>query len=163
MLRDKFILLFCVLMLTGAGCDDPYNDAASDADYVDNDNPHVPTELDAWLANNFTVPFNIEVKYRWDNSELNPYQTLVPPRVDKVQKVMEVVKSIWIDTYSEIAGADFIRKYSPKQFVLVGSASYNFDGSYTLGTADGGRKVVLYVVNSFDAGRRKITCAYGGA
>jgi hypothetical protein len=38
--------------------------------------------------------------------------------------------------------------------VLVGSARYNFDGSITLGTAEGGRKVVLYVINDFEKNER---------
>jgi substrate import-associated zinc metallohydrolase lipoprotein len=33
--------------------------------------------------------------------------------------------------------------------VLAGSASWNLDGSITLGTAEGGRKVVLYLLNDF--------------
>jgi substrate import-associated zinc metallohydrolase lipoprotein len=148
----KNLILFAVIMaLTAIGCEDSYNDRVdpSQTDYVNNDNPHPPTALDTWLSTNFTHPYNIEVKYRWDASELDLYKAVVPPKVTKVQDVMEVVKSVWIDTYAEIAGDNFIKQYCPKQFVLVGSASYNFDGSITLGTAEGGRKVVLYVVNDF--------------
>ena len=43
----------------------------------------------------------------------------------------------------------FIKNTCPKFFVLVGSASWNTDGTITLGTAEGGRKVVLYVLNDF--------------
>jgi substrate import-associated zinc metallohydrolase lipoprotein len=64
---------------------------------------------------------------------------------------MDVVKKVWIETYNQVAEPDFIKKYCPKQFVLVGSANYNYDGSMTIGTAEGGRKVVLFVVNDFDA------------
>jgi substrate import-associated zinc metallohydrolase lipoprotein len=151
MLKINFRILIAFLILATGACDDAYNDINdSDYDFVSNDDPSPPTGLDSWLSTTFTLPYNIEVKYKWDNSEQNPYQTLVPPAVEKVQAVMGVVKNVWIDPYGEIAGADFIKTYSPKQFVLVGSASYNFDGSFTLGTADGGRKVVLYVINNFD-------------
>src|SRR5687768_368416 len=139
----KNLILFAVIMaLTAIACEDSYNDRVdpSQTDYVNNDNPHPPTALDTWLSTNFTHPYNIEVKYRWDASELDLYKAVVPPKVTKVQDVMEVVKSVWIDTYAEIAGDNFIKQYCPKQFVLVGSASYNFDGSITLGTAEGGRK-----------------------
>src|SRR5687768_17411825 len=143
--RNSIILLI-VLALAQSRCGDPYNDINTpDGDYVNNDPKYPSTELDTWLYNSFTAPYNIEVKYRWDNSEVDPYKNLVPPTVGKVQEVMEVVKRVWIDTYSDIAGADFIKQYCPKQFVLVGSGSYNFDGSTTLGTAEGGRKVLLYV------------------
>jgi substrate import-associated zinc metallohydrolase lipoprotein len=143
--------LIIIAMAAIAGCGDPYNDMeGSSTDYVNNDHSYPPTELDSWLYNQFTAPYNIEVKYRWDNSELDPYKNFVPPRVDKVQGVMEVVKRVWIDTYASVAGENFIKQYCPKQFVLVGSANYNFDGSFTLGTAEGGRKVLLYVINDFD-------------
>lgn len=42
-----------------------------------------------------------------------------------------------------------MRTYCPKFFVLCGSASWNTDGTITLGTAEGGRKIVLYVLNDF--------------
>jgi substrate import-associated zinc metallohydrolase lipoprotein len=108
------------------------------------------TTTDNWLNDNFTKPFNIEVKYRWDPFEVPLDKTLVPPLVDKVRPTMEAVKAIWIDPYIKEAGADFIKKYCPKQYILVGSANWNNDGTITLGTAEGGRKVVLYQINDFE-------------
>lgn len=108
------------------------------------------TTTDNWLIDNFTKPFNIEVKYRWDPFEVPLDKTLVPPLVDKVRPTMEAVKAIWIDPYIKEAGADFIKKYCPKQYILVGSANWNNDGTITLGTAEGGRKVVLYQINDFE-------------
>lgn len=105
--------------------------------------------IDTWLETNFTKPYNIEVKYRWDANEL-PNKLLVPPLISKVQPVMEGVKAIWIDPYEAEAGSDFIKKFCPKQYVLVGSANWNSDGTITLGTAEGGKKVVLYQINDFD-------------
>ncbi|UII23174.1 zinc-binding metallopeptidase [Fulvivirga ligni] len=147
----KYIIYAVAIILSATSCDDPYNDSLNgDAEYVNNDPNQEPTELDNWLATNFTSPFNIEVKYRWDASELNINKTLVPPEASKVQGVMEVVRKVWIDPYISLAGDAFIKTYSPKQFMLVGSPEYNFDGTIKLGTAEGGRKVVLYVVNSFE-------------
>lgn len=143
------ILTFSLLTLLVLACEDPYNDSAGPGDYVDTDKNYQPTGLDNWLYSNFTSPYNIEVKYRWDASELNLYKTLVPPVPSKVQEVMEVASQVWIKPYVELAGAGFIKEYCPKQFMLVGSPEYNFDGTIKLGTAEGGRKVVLYVVNDF--------------
>lgn len=106
--------------------------------------------IDDWLAQNFTKPFNIEVKYRWDPFEVPLDRTLVPPLVSKVQPTMEAVKKIWIDPYIKVAGEDFIKRFCPKQYVLVGSANWNTDGTIVLGTAEGGRKVILYQINDFD-------------
>lgn len=106
--------------------------------------------LDDWLYDQFVVPYNIEVKYRFDRYELALNRTLVPPQEDKVMPVMETIKQTWIAPYDLVAGPDFIKKLSPKQFVLVGSPQFNPNGTITLGTAEGGRKVVLYVINDFD-------------
>jgi substrate import-associated zinc metallohydrolase lipoprotein len=147
----KNILTTIIFVSVAFGCEDAYNDAVDESktDYVTNDPKYPRTELDNWLLSNFTDPYNIEVKYRWDASEGDIYRTLVPPKVSQIQPLMEVVKDVWIDPYSELAGETFIKTFCPKQFLLVGSARYNIDGTFTLGTAEGGRKVVLYVVNQF--------------
>lgn len=106
--------------------------------------------LDSWLHDNFVVPYNIEVKYRFDRNELALNRTLVPPKEEKVIPVMETIMQTWIEPYELAAGPNFIKKLSPKQFVLVGSPEFNPNGTITLGTAEGGRKVVLYVINDFD-------------
>ncbi|MGV3503777.1 MAG: zinc-binding metallopeptidase [Adhaeribacter sp.] len=109
-----------------------------------------PTALDNWLSQQYVDPYNIEVKYRFDRYEVALNRTLVPPKEVKVMQVMEAIKKTWIEPYEQQAGPTFIRKLSPKQFVLVGSPQYNTNGTITLGTAEGGRKVVLYRINDFD-------------
>lgn len=105
--------------------------------------------IDYWIDDHLTEPFNIAVKYKWDQFELELNKNLVPPMEEKIVPVLEAVKKVWLDTYIAEAGEAFIRKYCPKYFVLCGSASWNTDGTITLGTAEGGRKVVLYVLNDF--------------
>ncbi|EHQ25159.1 putative zinc-binding metallopeptidase [Mucilaginibacter paludis] len=106
--------------------------------------------IDTYLLNTYVVPYNIEVKYKWDPYELDISKDLVPPKESLVMPVMNLVKTIWIDPYDKLAGNGFIRKYSPKEFVLVGSAQYNSNGTITLGEAEGGRKITLFVINDFD-------------
>ncbi|MEN7550346.1 putative zinc-binding metallopeptidase [Rapidithrix thailandica] len=154
MINKKFMLLLGSLMLIWASCEDPYNDELN-LDQLNFGESLPKTELDNWLYENFTSPYNIEVKYRWDASETDVDYTLVPPKPEKVTEVMTLVKEAWIAPYMKIAGAGFFNSYSPKQFVLLGSAKYNPGGTITLGTAEGGRKVVLYVVNDFDLGSRE--------
>lgn len=105
--------------------------------------------IDNWIYSNLTKPFNISVKYKWDQFELELNKNLVPPKEEKIVPVMEAVKKVWIDTYIAEAGDVFMKTYCPKFFVLCGSASWNTDGTITLGTAEGGRKIVLYVLNDF--------------
>ncbi|WP_245843698.1 zinc-binding metallopeptidase [Niastella vici] len=107
------------------------------------------TPIDTWINDSLTVPFNIAVKYKWDQYELSLNKTLVPPKEDKIIPVLSAVKKVWIDTYIAETDSMFMKKYVPKFFALAGSASWNTDGTITLGTAEGGRKVVLYVLNNF--------------
>jgi substrate import-associated zinc metallohydrolase lipoprotein len=106
--------------------------------------------VDVWIAENLTKPYNIEVKYRWDATELALNRTLVPPDINQVVPVMDAVKKAWIQTYLDIAGEVFVKKLIPKQFVLVGSYKFNSNGSVDLGSAEGGRKVTLFNLNEFD-------------
>ncbi|UKT63119.1 zinc-binding metallopeptidase [Pedobacter mucosus] len=105
---------------------------------------------DLWLDQNFLTPYNIETKYRFDRFELPSGKNITPPKVEQVIPAMEMVRDVWIRPYEAAGGGDFIKRISPKQFVLAGSAEYNSNGTITLGTAEGGRKIVLYVINSFD-------------
>lgn len=111
--------------------------------------------IDLWIEKEFVDPYNIEVKYKWDPYEFNYLKNLVPPKEEKVQMVMSAVKDIWIKPYEKVIGANFIKKFAPKQFIIGGSAEWNSDGTIVLGQAEGGRKIVLLVVNEFDP--KKIT------
>lgn len=114
--------------------------------------------LDKWIYDNYVTPLNIEVKYKWDDSELDLDKKLVPPLESQVQPYLDVVKKVWIDPYTDakiVPDQTFLKRLSPKQLVLVGSLNYNTDGTVTLGTAEGGRKIVLYEVNTFNKANKE--------
>ncbi len=108
-----------------------------------------PNSVDNWLMTNITNPYNIEVVYRFDRNLADPAKDISPVDLDKVQPIMSAVLDNYLLPYEKIAGKAFIKKLCPKQYVLYGSVAYNSNGSVTLGTADGGRKVTLYGVNGF--------------
>jgi substrate import-associated zinc metallohydrolase lipoprotein len=104
--------------------------------------------IDNWIYDSLTLPFNIAVKYKWDQAEVDLDKTLVPPMEEKVIPALSSIKKAWADTYIAEAGELFFKKISPKFFILVGSPAFE-RGSVKLGTAEGGRKVVLYNINNF--------------
>lgn len=106
--------------------------------------------LDVWLRENYTYPYNIEVLYKWHESEVDYNRYLFPPTVDKVKPAMEVVKKIWIDSYSEVGGEDFIKKIAPRQLLLIGGVNKNQSGTITLGLAEGGKKITFFNVDLLD-------------
>ncbi|MVT08151.1 zinc-binding metallopeptidase [Chitinophaga tropicalis] len=105
--------------------------------------------LDFWLDSVYTKPYNIEVKYRFERYELALDKDLVPVREDKVIPVMSTIYKTWVQPYIAEAGEVFFKKYCQKQFVLVGSPEFNSNNTITLGTAEGGRKIVLFWLNDF--------------
>lgn len=142
-------LLFCLSLAVLASCskeDDLGN--VEDIPGLGGDT-WAPGPLDKWLYDTLTVPFNIAVKYKWDQFEFELNKVLVPPKEEKVIPVMSAIRKVWINNYVEEAGLIFFKKYCPKFFILSGSASWNENGTITLGTAEGGRKVVLYLLNDF--------------
>jgi substrate import-associated zinc metallohydrolase lipoprotein len=106
--------------------------------------------LDKWIYDSLTTPFNIAVKYRWDAWELELDKTLVPPDTAKVIPSLQGLLAVAFTPYIQQTGnRELLRRYAPKNFVLVGSPQYNYNGSITLGQAEGGTKITLYLINYF--------------
>lgn len=112
------------------------------------------TVLDKWLDAGFLDPYNIKVYYEWNQNLVDNTRYLFPPTVDKVQPAMEIVKTIWIDSYSKIGGANFVKKIAPREFVLVGGTNLNSTGTRTLGLAEGGQRVTLFQVDYLNKNSR---------
>lgn len=110
----------------------------------------VKSELDKWIGQTLTDPYNIELIYRFERNETDPARNISPIELNRVKPTVEAILYTFLKVYEDIAGPDFIKKYTPKQFVLYGSPSYNSNGSITLGTAEGGRKIVLYELNELN-------------
>ena len=105
------------------------------------------TELDKWIDTGFLDPYNIKVYYEWNQNLVDNTRYLFPPTIDKVKPALEVVKKIWIDSYTTIGGANFVKKIAPREFVLVGGMNLNTNGTRTLGLAEGGQRVTLFQVD----------------
>lgn len=104
-------------------------------------------DFDKWLEANYVSPYNIEFKYRYENieSDLNYYT--IPADYECSVMLAHLVKYLCIDTYDEVGGVDFTRRYFPKEFFLIGEWQYKNNGVYTLGTAESGKKILLAGVN----------------
>lgn len=108
----------------------------------------VPNEFDTWLLDNYTTPYNIEFKYRFEDMESDDEYNLAPADYDKSIALAKFTKYLWLESYEELLGPEFIRTYCPRLMFLVGSPAYNTQGSIVLGTAEGGLKITLYNVNN---------------
>ena len=104
-------------------------------------------DFDKWLDANFVDPYNIDFKYRYEMNELYLNYYTVPAAYDEAIIMAHLVKYLCIDTYDEVAGIDFTRNYFPKMFFLIGEWEYRNNGTFILGTAEGGKKILLSGIN----------------
>lgn len=139
------LLLISVMALGFTACsnDDPDGPTIFPVDEAQN-----MDELDTWLLKNYTYPYNVEFQYKWKFIETDNKKTLVPADSAKSAKLAIIVKYLWFDAYNEVIGQSFLKENTPRQIVLIGSPGYENNGTMVLGTAEGGYKVTLYMVNN---------------
>ncbi len=105
------------------------------------------TPFDYWLQRNYVQPYNITFKYRYEDNESDMNYYTIPARYDLAIKLAHIVKYVCIEAYDEVGGIDFTRAYFPKMIFTIGEWEYRNNGTYILGTAEGGRKILLSGVN----------------
>lgn len=108
------------------------------------------TEFDHWLEANFVKPYNIAFKYRYEDIESDLDYYTVPAEYNKAVVLAHLVKYLCVETYNEVAGVDFTCEYFPKMFFTIGQWEFKNNGTFILGTAEGGRKILLAGVNDLD-------------
>lgn len=106
--------------------------------------------FDKWLLENYTFPYNVEMKYKMEDIESDMKYHLVPADSAKTAKLSIIMKYLWFDAYNEVVGPDFIKENMPRTIHFIGSPAYNSESTMVLGTAEGGLKITLYMVNSLD-------------
>lgn len=144
-------------MLAIALCSAPAVLTSCEEDEVDTtmsvikDDQTPQNDLDKWLLKNFVEPYNVQMRYRWEDNEISMDYILVPARYECAVKMANAIKYICFESFREATGStDFIRKHFPKMIQLVGNPGWSpaHDGSYTLGSAEGGYRIDLWYVNN---------------
>ncbi len=105
------------------------------------------TPFDYWLERNYVAPYNIEFKYRYEDNESDMDYYTIPARYEAAVKLAHIVKYLCLESYDEVGGIVFTRAYFPKLIFTIGEWEYKNNGTYILGTAEGGRKILLSGVN----------------
>ncbi len=105
------------------------------------------TDFDRWLEENYRAPYNIHFLYRYEDIQTDMAYNLAPAEEIYCRIMAKMLRYLWIDVYSECAGMDFMQKYSPRMLQIIGSGSYNSDGTINIGFAEGGQKISLNVAN----------------
>jgi len=137
-------LLAMILLVSSCKSDD----VSSQSIFTTEEQPK--NEFDQWLYDNFTKPYNIEFRYRYQDSETDNYYNVVPADPEKAKAVAILVRELWIGAYESVFGTEFIKTYGPKVYQLLGSPEFNSSGSIVLGYAESGVKITLFRVNEID-------------
>lgn len=108
--------------------------------------------FDQWLYDNFVVPYNVDIKYRFDLTASDLQFQLTPADYERSQLLAHFIRYLFYDVYTKFAGEDFMKQYGPRIFHFIGSSGYNAStGTEVLGTASGGVKITLYMINQMKA------------
>lgn len=153
MKKVKNILFGTVAALALAGCaKDDFTESIFDTTETGLDKTSYTYPLDAYLQDNFLNPYNVQFIYRMEDIGSDMQKDLVPTEYEKAKQLAVLCKYMWYDVYKELAGEKevFLKKYSPRIIHLVGSPSFNSDGTETLGYATNGTKITLQAVNRLD-------------
>ena len=108
------------------------------------------TEFDYWLQRNYVAAYNIRFKYRYEDIESDMNYYTIPSKYEDAVKLAHIVKYMCLEAYDEVGGIDFTRAYFPKLIFTIGEWEYRNNGTYILGTAEGGRKILLSGTNYLD-------------
>ncbi|MCQ2133642.1 MAG: putative zinc-binding metallopeptidase [Bacteroidales bacterium] len=140
MKKNIFIIAAMAAALFGAvACQED----ALDPNSVIKADSYEKNAFDKWLEVNYVNPYNIDFKYRFEMNESDMNYYTVPAPLESSIMMAHLVKYLCIDTYDEVAGIEFTRGYFPKMFFLIGEWEYRNNGTIILGTAEGGKKILL--------------------
>ena len=107
-------------------------------------------DIDKFIYDSLTVPFNVAVNYRWLPGQLDFPSDITPPDKDQVVPVLKGLLAVAYLPYTQQTGSTaFLRHYLPKTLELAGSAEYLPNGAKFLGQAEGGTSMLLYEVNTY--------------
>ncbi|MBQ7420509.1 MAG: putative zinc-binding metallopeptidase [Prevotella sp.] len=142
----KNILYILPLVMMALGLTSCSEDSLSSESIITADS-YTQNQFDKWLEANFRNPYNIDFKYRYEEIESDMNYYTVPADMESSIVMAHLLKYLCVETYNEVAGIEFTRSYFPKMFYLIGTWEYRNNGSYILGTAEGGKKILLTGIN----------------
>ena len=144
----KYLLLFAVITCVFNSCAEV--DTPDESFSVVNANTGEKTKFDLFLDREFVAPYNISFLYKLPDIESDFDFALVPATYEKSIRMANLVRYLCLEPYEKVAPEGFLKKFFPKQLLMVGSAAFQNNGTRILGTAEGGLKITLYEINNLD-------------
>ncbi|GJM28288.1 MAG: hypothetical protein DHS20C17_09230 [Cyclobacteriaceae bacterium] len=118
---------------------------------VTNPDINLESDLDIYIENNFTLEYDMAIRYRFEDRFIQPFQRVAPVSLEMVRPMLDFIEEFWIDPFLEVDnGEEFFRTHVPVEIVFLGGLIFNEDGTVTLGTADAGVQITFTNVNAID-------------
>lgn len=88
------------------------------------------TPLDKWIRDSITLPYNIEVVYRWDGLHKQPGTYTYPPNTDKVKPILQTLRHCWLGLYDldKVGKKGFMLGKAPLRLYIYGGKNQSEDG-----------------------------------
>ena len=137
------------MSITSCGDNDDFTDSIFDTSIESVDKDATTAPFDQWLYDNFVVPYNTEIQYKFNYPASDMNFQLTPADYKKSQLLTYFIKYLFYDVYTLYGGENFMKQYGPRIFHYIGSAAYApTTGTETLGYASAGVKITLINVNN---------------
>ena len=150
MKKTIYALSLAALVLCVYSCrsNDDFTDTIFNTDIPDVAAKSATAPFDQWLYDNFVVPYNTEIQYKFNLPASKLEYLLAPSEYKKSQLLSHFIKYLFYEVYTKYAGDEFMKKYGPRIFHFIGSSAYSpTTETEELGYASAGVKITLLKVN----------------
>ena len=135
-------------MVSCGNSDDDFTESIFDTSVKTVDESKATADFDKWLYDNFVMPYNTEIQYKFNYPASNLDFQLTATDYEKSQLLAHLIKYLFYDVYTKYAGDNFMKSYGPRIFHFIGSNAFApTTGTETLGYASAGVKITLIKVN----------------
>lgn len=144
------ITLIIAIGLHGCGQEVPLTSNSVLSTAYKNDIAH--SELDLWIKEKLTKPYNISVEYRWEKHTSQNDSYSYPPREEQIKPFLEAVLQLAIEPFAELfAQNNLFQRVSPLRMYLYGGHNIHPIGIELVRNNDAPAvEMHLYGVDDFD-------------
>ncbi len=115
----------------------------------------VKTELDIWADKNFTTPYNTKLIFKYDDTKVSASEYVTPVYYKKAVQMANILKYLFFEPFEKNTSLEFMKRFAPREIVLLGSAAYKPNGTRVLGQAESGVKFSLFEINELNIKNRE--------
>ena len=130
------------------------DDEVANPDFVSPANPDISNANDTYLYENngksLFERYGTATRWRWNDNFIGATEKATPIESEFVIPTTKLIDYLWIGPFVDNGGEAFINELFPPELQYIGSFIFQDDGTIKLGFAEGGARVSLLDLNSYD-------------